>query len=252
MRPLQWLTTSRSQGSVFFERASANARAPRPPHTTTPARFAALRHLRRGRGLRLGLLSSPGLGCTTTSIVAATVADPAIIAVPPTPPKPPGVLSLRLRRTVRLCLPLPPRLRLRPARQRVYFIRPRSTSACARSTAQVMRCRMQRRWMPTAASRLASMYRSAASSCPTSARSRTSSSNPAPHSPYCVLTEGKRADTTELQQPPLPRADRRRHDAEDPLVELDRLPHDLDRDGELPLRDAGDLGAVVVRVGADM
>ena len=50
------------------------------------------------------------------SIVAATATNPAIIAVPPTPPKPPGVLSLRLRRTVRLCLPLPPRFRLRPPR----------------------------------------------------------------------------------------------------------------------------------------
>ena len=44
-----------------------------PANKTTPARFAALRHLRRGRGLWLGLLSSPGLGCTTTSIVAVPV-----------------------------------------------------------------------------------------------------------------------------------------------------------------------------------
>ena len=46
-----------------------------------------------------------------------------------------------------------------------------------------------------------------------------------------------------------PAGKHRRAIARDPLVELDRLPHDLDRDGELPLRDAGDLGAVVVRVG---
>ena len=52
---------------AYYYSFQTRFRSPPLANKSPPTRSAAHRHLRRGRGLRLGLLTSPGLGCASSA-----------------------------------------------------------------------------------------------------------------------------------------------------------------------------------------